>query len=1112
MWTYLRRSLLHHALAHTSVVLAAALACAIVSAVALVDGSLKAALYNTAVARAGGVHAVLHTADRHFPQDLARRFDQSASLPADRLDPGLILPASLATTDPPQALPVQLLAMQSVADAGSQAGSPVALANQAIVRGFGPRPNPPDTAGPNRPAELTITRPDAMPADAPLASDAPDIRRLALQMRPAPADTPLASLSLQATGPDSLNLLLPHGVLANALSMPERANTLLLQIDPQGRDQPLSELDEALQRAIRMADLQLDVQASAAGHRQISTSRVLIDAPIAAAAARALPEAQQFLTWFAVDVMHAGRSAHYAVLTALSHQPVGQTPILTPKVPGNVILNEVLARNIQAVPGDRIQITWWHFGAARRLELRSTELTVEAVVPLEGAAADAELLPAFPGMYDARGRLIRDPAQWEASFPLDREKARNAESYWDRHGPIPQMFLHLDHARELFATRYGDTTLIRLPPDADPAQAEGALLKALNLADIGLRWQLLQQPAVAAAKPANDFAALFAGLAGLLILAALLLAAMVYGFSTQRRAAEHALLMAIGHTPAAIRRCLLAEAAILAAIALCIGLPAGVLMAVTLLHLLAGPWAGAVAGVQAELQVSPLRLGLAALLAMMVCLLVIPLQVRRLRQASLSAHLANRDLPEPTASLSRPGLIRRAAIALPPVALLLLVYATTQTRSPVMASALALGAGAIMLAGMVWALRWALHRMIDRPTEAFTRLSALALRQLARSPSRTVTAAGLLGTGIFITIAIGANRIDPLQDADKPTGGTGGFDVQITFARPIDRDLADPHIRQQLALPPTLAAESVRVAMVRRAPGDDASCISLGSAQQPALLGVQPADLHGRFRFAAVEKSLTASPDHDPWSALKAVLPDEQIPAIADQNTLLWGLGKGLGDTLTVTDHAGRPRTLRIVAMLDRSALQGVLIVHEQRLLELHPAIAGHAIAWLDLPEPPDPAAINTSAGLLAFAPSTSRMTDLLAGFVRVEQTYLQIFLAFSALAVLIGACGLAILLFRSLTERRAEWAVLQAIGHPRRTLRQLIARETACLAAAGLCIGLLPATLAIVPAILTSPGMLPWNELAGFTAGLLGVGVGLSLLSAGAVVRLDPLASLRRE
>src|SRR5205085_10136665 len=80
--------------------------------------------------------------------------------------------------------------------------------------------------------------------------------------------------------------------------------------------------------------------------------------------------------------------------------------------------------------------------------------------------------------------------------------------------------------------------------------------------------------------------------------------------------------------------------------------------------------------------------------------------------------------------------------------------------------------------------------------------------------------------------------------------------------------------------------------------GDDASCLHLNRAQTPRLLGVNPQLLHARgaFTFAQLAAEVSAE---SPWLQLQRAEEDGAVPAIGDLNSILWALGKKVGDTLS---------------------------------------------------------------------------------------------------------------------------------------------------------------------------------------------------------------------
>ena len=90
--------------------------------------------------------------------------------------------------------------------------------------------------------------------------------------------------------------------------------------------------------------------------------------------------------------------------------------------------------------------------------------------------------------------------------------------------------------------------------------------------------------------------------------------------------------------------------------------------------------------------------------------------------------------------------------------------------------------------------------------------------------------------------------------------------------------------------------------------------------------------------------------------------------------------------------------------------------------------------------------------------------TDRLMEFNSVANTYLSIFLALGALGLILGTVGLAIVLARSILERKNEIGLLQALGFTLKQIWRLLVQEYFSLLLWGLLIGLVSAVLAVWP------------------------------------------------
>jgi ABC-type antimicrobial peptide transport system permease subunit len=224
-------------------------------------------------------------------------------------------------------------------------------------------------------------------------------------------------------------------------------------------------------------------------------------------------------------------------------------------------------------------------------------------------------------------------------------------------------------------------------------------------------------------------------------------------------------------------------------------------------------------------------------------------------------------------------------------------------------------------------------------------------------------------------------------------------------------------------------------------------------------------------------------------------------------------LKKDLGDLITVTDAQGKPVQLRLVGLLQDSIFQSELLMSEQNFLRLYPNQEGYNFFLIDAPvaragdlKP----ALETALASRGFevTPSAQR----LAAYLAVENTYLSTFQALGGLGLLLGALGLAVVLLRSVWERRGEMALLRALGFRRRALGWLVLVENVFLLAAGLGIGSAAALASVAPHVLAGAGEVPWLRLAALLLLVLFVGLAAGAAAMAATVRAPLLPALRRE
>jgi ABC-type antimicrobial peptide transport system permease subunit len=140
------------------------------------------------------------------------------------------------------------------------------------------------------------------------------------------------------------------------------------------------------------------------------------------------------------------------------------------------------------------------------------------------------------------------------------------------------------------------------------------------------------------------------------------------------------------------------------------------------------------------------------------------------------------------------------------------------------------------------------------------------------------------------------------------------------------------------------------------------------------------------------------------------------------------------------------------------------------------------------------------------------RVADRLTSFLAVQNTYLSTFQALGGLGLLLGTIGLATVMLRNVLERRAELALLKAVGFRQRGLVWMVLVETALLLGWGLVCGTVAALLAMGPHLLSRGADVPWLSVLGLLAGVFAVGLLAAGGAARAASRTPLLATLRSE
>jgi putative ABC transport system permease protein len=858
----------------------------------------------------------------------------------------------------------------------------------------------------------------------------------------------------------------------------------------------------------------------------VESAAGLLDGVRAKAADRAAADAgmrpEDVLSYLANSLRSGDRQVPYSLVTAMDLRIVA--PGLQFDVSGEpppIVLNTWAAHDLGARVGDPLTLDYYVWEEPGRLLTRTAAFRIAGVIPIEGAAADRDLVPVYPGITEAQ--TLGD---WDPPFPIDLTRVRRIdEDYWDRYRTTPKAFVPLEVGQRLWRSRFGDRTSIRLHPMQNPENPEirdryGASLRAkLDPVALGLAIHDVRAAGLTASRGATDFGEYFTYFSFFLVVSALMLAALFFRLGVEQRSREVGLLRSVGFADARVRRLFLAEGLVLASCGSAVGVAGAIGYAAAMMAGLRGWWSGAVGTRALTLHVAPASLSVGAAAALVAAMACIWWTLRGLARLSERSLLAG-DLGSSGHAGAR---VSAATVRLgirPALAPLLAAFALTTLGATLLALSFAgtldrtggfFGAGSSLLVACLSAVRFTLCRPRRSALggHGWRPVWRIGIRNAADRPGRSMLAIGVIASATFILIAVGAFRREQIPTLDRHSG-TGGYPLLVDLLLPIAMDPNSRDGREMLGIP---NVDQVTIEPFRVLPGDDASCLNLYEPRSPRVLGVSRRFIEsGRFAFQA---SIASTDDErtNPWLLLNRDFGPDVVPVAGDANSITYVLHKRLGDEVVIA-RGDRPVRLRIVAALADSIFQGELLMAGTNFIKVFPEQEGYRFLLVDAPAPRAGEvanAIEEGAGDLgADAVSTAAR---LAEFHTVENTYLSTFQTLGGLGLLLGTAGLAAVVLRNVLERRRELALLSAVGYEPAHMFVIVVAENLLLLAWGLAIGTACALVAIAPAAIERGGRLPVAGsgallvVAVFVAGLLS-----SMVATRAALRTPLVAALRSE
>ncbi len=985
--------------------------------------------------------------------------------------------------------------------------------------------------GPGESVLLRLEKPSEIPVESLHGRKEDPGRTIRLNVTKALGGEQLGEFSLQPQHDAVRAVFVSLSFLQKELGQDGRINTILVSrfsgTEPGEQQRSITEL---LKNKSTLEDFGLKMRTVNNGQTVSieSESKIINDHVETAAreAATALSlRSVPVLSYLANSISSGDRSTPYSLVTALDDDSLARlakpTSTSAPS-PGHppIILNEWTARDLNVKPGDMVSLEYYLWLEGGRLETKKADFQLSGVVPIAGLAADRDLVPEYPGITESE-----DISDWDPPFPIELERVREQdEDYWRQYRATPKAFIPLSTAQNLWQTRFGKLTSIRiespenqLTPEITNNYSE-SLRKTLEPGLMGFQVIPVRDQGQAASRGATDFGEYFLYFSFFLVVSALMLTTLFFKLGIEQRAREIGTLQALGFSGSRIRRLFLAEGMLLAVVGSLLGLAGAIAYAALLMHGLRTWWVDAVGTTSLTLHISPLWLAMGALGGIVAALACIFFTLRKLGRTSTRGLLAGNLEQSSRKGAKAERRVFLSAVA-PMPATVLGIALIVLGVSMLAAGAIELipqtagffGGGVMLLVAAICFLSNWLRRKERKAIHGsgWWTIARLGFRNATYRPGRTVLCITLIASAAFIIVAVDSFRRSGVAATDRKSG-TGGFPLLAESLLPVVHDANTPAGREALNL--TNTNKDLSFVNFRLRPGDDTSCLNLYQPRNPKIVA-PPDSLIGDNRFEFQSSSAASFEEKiNPWLLLYRQFENGAIPVIGDANSLTYVLHLKVGDELVVDTPRG-PLRLLIVGALSDSIFQSELLMSEQNFLRLFPEQEGYRFFLIDVPATQvNEASTALEDQLSDFGFDVVSTEERLANFHRVENTYLSTFQMLGGLGLALGTLGMAAVLLRNVFERRRELALLRAVGYNSSHFATMVITENVLMLCCGLAVGFVCALLAIAPVLIERGGRLPNLSLGLLLLAVLLSGATASLVATLAALRSPLLPALRAE
>jgi len=801
------------------------------------------------------------------------------------------------------------------------------------------------------------------------------------------------------------------------------------------------------------------------------------------------------LTYFVDSISYNGTSVSYSTITGVDlarDKEFGD--FYTTDVPleferirtDGIIISNWTALALGAGIDDILTVNYTVLDSNYLTHTGSKSLYVEAVIELKGKASNEWLMPDLPGIKD-----IDTCGDWDPPFDIDLSVLQgNDLDYWEQYRGIPKGYIDLDLAQTLFSNFQGNLTHLRIETNGDTKNILDELNNTVGMNNYGISIIEVKAEHLATGESLWVLTGMFLAFGAFVVMAGALLIINIFRNMALDRKREIGILRSQGTKKRDVAAAFFTEGIFYALASAGLGTLAGIGVGKGIVHALNTVWARSVESNDISLYFTNYTLLTSFALGLFICIVsvIVPvIQVSRMKVVDAISRGRTEKSPDDSPS-DKTGIIilvigilstctllyafNLELALLGPALILLGSGLYVHARKPSLNVILEVTAGSmvlyvclfgffavkgvngtsvgvfmingIILIVVIFLLYRSRFPWFSRKLAGKGAVGKIAVSGIVRQKSRLFLSVLSVAFVVYIITALSIIGSYQEKNLDNELDRhTGGYDIRVISTIPFTGDLAAGNHN---------FLNDTSVTQIRSVGEPGGTCSNMNARFPPQILGV-PDDFVETNKIKFSNHLYEGFSEREVWRALSDKTA-HYIPVVMDENTLLWVYNSGLGDTFTITGDMGDEYRIKVVGMIDSSVFAGMFIMSQENIEKVFPLTAKYNYFLLKTDGDVREKAAAIEEEMSFYGMDAAATEDLARYNLEFEASYLRIFQVFLALGVFIGTTGIAVMVYRSASERKYEIGVLRSMGLSRRRIAFSLVIEASVTSLSGIIMG----------------------------------------------------------